>query len=223
MKKTLLSVVAGLAVIGSAVAVPSLDRQRENCESDSGFVWVERTKTCVPVNPCVSDDPEIKRVYCDDITFADTSLSYGSAIQVLEIPSLYEMCLGSYSGGVATINVKYPWASKPNYLAKQDVAEGTYKVYKFADAWLDRSSAFEFLNAICNGISGAGGTWGTTYYNKDGFASITCSSDCQGVYKLLKDTTDFMFDFDINYENNSITISFKSEQACYSYDDCIKK
>ena len=219
MKKTLLSITAALAVIGSANA-----GLKETClEHPDKLVWVEKTQRCIPINPCESDDAEIKRVYCDDITFADTSLSYGSAIQVLEIPSLYEMCLGSYSGGGATINVKYPWASKPNYLAKQDIAEGTYKVYKFADAWLDRSSAFEFLNAICNGISGAGGTWGTTFYNKDGFASITCSSDCQGVYKLLKDTTDFMFDFDINYENNSITISFKSEQACYSYDDCIKK
>ena len=219
MKKTLLSITAALAVIGAANA-----GIKETClEHPDKLVWVEKTQRCIPINPCESDDAEIKRVYCDDITFAETSLSYMSACQAIEVPTLYEMCLGIYNGSGAPTHVKYPWASKPNYLAKQDIAEGTYKVYKFADAWLERSSAFEFLNAICNGISGAGGTWGTTYYNQDGFASIECTSPCPGVYKLLEDTMDFMFNFDINYDANSIKISFKSEQACYSYDDCIKK
>ena len=64
MKKTLWSMVAGLAVIGSAFAVPSLDTQQQNCEGDPNFVWVEKTKTCVPINPCESDDMEIEQAYC---------------------------------------------------------------------------------------------------------------------------------------------------------------
>jgi hypothetical protein len=63
MKKTLLSVIAGLAVIGSATAVPSMDVQQKNCE-DGQHVWVEKTKTCVPINPCLSDDLDIQRAYC---------------------------------------------------------------------------------------------------------------------------------------------------------------
>ena len=65
MKKTLWSMVAGLAVIGSAFAVPSLDTQRTRCDDDpEHFVWVERTQACVPLNPCLSDMQEIVRGYC---------------------------------------------------------------------------------------------------------------------------------------------------------------
>ena len=65
MKKTLLSVIAGLAVIGSATAVPSMDVQQKNCE-DGQHVWVEKTKTCVPINPCLSGDRTISEAYCID-------------------------------------------------------------------------------------------------------------------------------------------------------------
>ena len=67
--------VAGLAVIGSAFAVPSLDTQRTRCDEDpEHFVWVERTQACVPLNPCLSDVPEIVRGYCSDYYLpADTS------------------------------------------------------------------------------------------------------------------------------------------------------
>lgn len=59
--------VAGLAVIGSAFAVPSLDTQRTRCDEDpEHFVWVERTQACVPLNPCLSDVPEIVRGYCSE-------------------------------------------------------------------------------------------------------------------------------------------------------------
>ena len=70
---------------------------------------------------------------------------------------------------------------------------------------------------------GIGGDTSETYYNQEGLASIDCTSNCQGVYKLLEDTMDFMFNFNVDYENNKIAISFKSEMACYSYDDCMKK
>ena len=66
MKKTLLSIVAGLVVINVASAVPSMDTQKTNCE-DGQHVWVEKTKTCVPINPCLSDDINIKEVYCPNL------------------------------------------------------------------------------------------------------------------------------------------------------------
>ncbi len=61
MKKTLLSVLAGVAVIGSANA-----GIKETClEHPDKLVWVEKTQRCVPINPCKSDDREIVNAYCD--------------------------------------------------------------------------------------------------------------------------------------------------------------
>lgn len=60
MKKTLLSVIAGLAVIGSANA-----GIKETClEHPDKLVWVEKTQRCIPINPCKSDDEKIKAMYC---------------------------------------------------------------------------------------------------------------------------------------------------------------
>ena len=61
MKKTLLSVVAGLAVVSAANA-----GIKETClEHPDKLVWVEKNQRCIPINPCVSDDIEIRDTYCD--------------------------------------------------------------------------------------------------------------------------------------------------------------
>ena len=61
MKKTLLSVIAVLAVINVANA-----GIKETClEHPDKLVWVEKTQRCVPINPCKSDDREIVNAYCD--------------------------------------------------------------------------------------------------------------------------------------------------------------
>lgn len=65
MKKTLLLIVASLAVINVAYAIPSMDVQQKNCE-DGQHVWVEKTKTCVPIHPCDSEDSSIRNAYCDE-------------------------------------------------------------------------------------------------------------------------------------------------------------
>ncbi|MCR4917426.1 MAG: hypothetical protein K5912_00590 [Alphaproteobacteria bacterium] len=66
MKKTLLSAIAGLAVIGSAAAIPTPDTARENCMKLGGtHVWVEKNKECVPINPCTEPkDSEYHKNYC---------------------------------------------------------------------------------------------------------------------------------------------------------------
>lgn len=67
MKKTLLSLLAGIAVIGSASAVPSPEDRKALCEKHpEKYVWVEKDQFCVPINPCESDNVEIKRAYCVD-------------------------------------------------------------------------------------------------------------------------------------------------------------
>lgn len=217
-----LSIFAGLMVINSVFALPSPEDRKALCDKHPDkYVWVKKTQACIPINPCKSNDTDIKKAYCDDTTFANTSLTNVIAASVIELPDLYRSCLTGekLSGGT---HIRYPWASKPDYLAKHDVTEGTYKVYKFANADLDgQSSAIEYLNAVCNAIGGA--NTGRTYYNDAGFASIDCKSTCQGVYEMLKQVMDFELDFDIDYGNNQVTMSFKSERACYAYKDCMNK
>jgi len=65
MKKTLLSILAGLAVIGSASAVPGPEERMELCKKHpEKYVWVEKTQACIPINPCESNNPDIFSAYC---------------------------------------------------------------------------------------------------------------------------------------------------------------
>ncbi|MCR4918074.1 MAG: hypothetical protein K5912_03985 [Alphaproteobacteria bacterium] len=68
MKKTLLSALAGLAVIGSASAIPTPGDVKKNCESliaKGTHVWVEKTQECVPIDPCEEpDDSYYSNKYC---------------------------------------------------------------------------------------------------------------------------------------------------------------
>lgn len=74
MKKTLLSVIAGLAVINAASAVPSPADRKALCEKHPDkYVWVEKTEACVPINPCKSDSSTIQEAYCNRV-FKDVQL-----------------------------------------------------------------------------------------------------------------------------------------------------
>lgn len=75
MKKTLLSVIAGLAVINVASAVPSPADRKALCEKHpEKYVWVERDQFCAPINPCKSDNQSVQLAYCRDVEFPfDTS------------------------------------------------------------------------------------------------------------------------------------------------------
>ena len=71
MKKTLVSIIAGLTVAGSAFALPTPDDVKAMClKHPEKYVWVEKTQACVPINPCESklgwDDPAVMRTYCAD-------------------------------------------------------------------------------------------------------------------------------------------------------------
>ena len=60
MKKTLLSVLAGVAVITSASA-----GIKETClQNPDKLVWLEKDNTCIPVHPC---ENEKYSAYCDKI------------------------------------------------------------------------------------------------------------------------------------------------------------
>lgn len=67
MKKIVFGILALFVVAGSVSAVPSVDDRRAMCEKTDGYVWVPKTKACIPVNPCKSDNFTIKDAYCVDI------------------------------------------------------------------------------------------------------------------------------------------------------------
>ncbi len=67
MKKILLSVLAGLTVIGSAVAVPTPEDRKALCDlliEKGTHVWVTKTQACIPINPCKSEDYGMYMAYC---------------------------------------------------------------------------------------------------------------------------------------------------------------
>ena len=67
MKKLLLSVLTGIAVIGSASAAPSPSDRKALCERyPDRYVWVEKDEFCVPINPCESGNDAIRRAYCSN-------------------------------------------------------------------------------------------------------------------------------------------------------------
>ncbi len=56
-KKTLLSILAGLAVIGSASADVTVDQRKELCaKHPEKYVWVEKDQFCAPINTCRNAD-----------------------------------------------------------------------------------------------------------------------------------------------------------------------
>ena len=68
MKKTLLSVLAGLAVIGSASAAPTPEDRMALCDlliQKGTHVWVEKTEACIPADPCGNGvNDTIRSAYC---------------------------------------------------------------------------------------------------------------------------------------------------------------
>lgn len=65
MKKLFLFALAGLMVVGSAFALPSPEDRKALCEKrPDKYVWVAKTEACVPINPCLSNNDEIRKAYC---------------------------------------------------------------------------------------------------------------------------------------------------------------
>lgn len=76
MKKTLLSIVVIISVIGVAKA-DIVEKLKGVClQHPDKLVWVEKTQRCIPINPCNSDDKKIRAAYCNQI-FNET-ITYGS-------------------------------------------------------------------------------------------------------------------------------------------------
>jgi hypothetical protein len=85
MKKTLLSIIAGLAVVSSVGAAPDASRKREICEKHpEKYVWVEKDEFCAPINPCESKDETIRKAYCVSFGSGNTAF-YSKTPEGLEM------------------------------------------------------------------------------------------------------------------------------------------
>ena len=52
-------------IVGSAFGVPTPEDRKKFCDQHPDkFVWVEKTKACIPINPCNYDSEDIRNAYC---------------------------------------------------------------------------------------------------------------------------------------------------------------
>ena len=79
--KLILGALLGATICGSAFADSSVDTRRAFCEQADGFVWVEKTKACIPVNPCGNDNAEIVQAYCIEVPFYSTPAVYNAFVE----------------------------------------------------------------------------------------------------------------------------------------------
>ena len=157
MNKILLSGLAGLSVVNAAVAVPSTNIQKKNCEDD-GNVWVECKNTCVPVNPCLSTDKSIRDGYCVK-WFQDETLR----------EDFLEMPINSFLDMIAKTEIKSYSVVDGNFVAVKR-ADGCYQVLEFRDIYPENSesgASVEQLFTIANMVYGS--------HKGDGFYTITDS------------------------------------------------
>lgn len=95
MKKTLLSVFAGMIVIGSAFAAPTPEDRKKLCEKHPDkYVWVEKDQFCAPRYPCASENTDIRNAYCIDI-FDSTQKSVMQNVIVRD--KLLKRALGAHN------------------------------------------------------------------------------------------------------------------------------
>lgn len=102
MKKTLLSVIAGLAMVGTVSAAPSPEDVKKMCEKNPNkYVWVEKDKFCAPINPCdyYKVNYNVREAYC--ASELNDSFKYLPRIQEVR-----EMILERYAKNVLKTGVK---------------------------------------------------------------------------------------------------------------------
>ena len=182
MKKTLLSVTAALAVIGSAAAVGP-----DTCNPDK-YVWVEKDELCIPKNPCKSKSDVIRDAYCS-VVFSDVQLSnWRKGVTVVK-------AYLNKRRGLDMTNVRDMWDDKDTSFFGQDyipakTSDGGYVVFEFDDlSDLGGADVREGIGkAACRIYNG---TW-TSF---DGNArSLTCAGvsemDCKEIANLMTELRD---------------------------------
>lgn len=147
MKKTLLSILTGLMVIGLAVAAPTPDDRRALCEKHpEKYVWVEKDQFCAPINPCESDNAEIKEAYC--LAFPMLPKFWVKSLSIVDIyvknvlhTKLSDMALQFIQPGVGFVPLsEVQHEDKTGYIGFKTV-DGGYFVMPWGEQVLDGNDA----------------------------------------------------------------------------------
>jgi len=133
MKKNfLLSVLAGLMVVGSAFAAPTPEQRKEMClKHPNKYVWVEKTQACIEKNPCKSDDNVIQKAYCNRV-FADLELPWETAGEYVAEAYIKNVLhtTGSYLDNLGRNATMHVWGQ--DYMDYK-LSDGGYVVFEFDD------------------------------------------------------------------------------------------
>ncbi|MCR5193898.1 MAG: hypothetical protein K6B71_00005 [Alphaproteobacteria bacterium] len=214
MKKTLLSVLAGLTVMGSEFADgPSVEDRKKLCQLliDKGtHVWVEKTKACIPVNPCLSVDEEIKKAYCNTV-FADVQVGVG------QDRKLAEKWLEKHGYSVGPIimhgSTKGERVIGDDYLAFKVDSGSNYIQFQFDDVSesVEPTRALGIAKGICKIYNG-------NVTDEAGSALTKVSVFCANIKS--EDTCNEMLSFYKEFENRTVLTShyYSDSETCQLYE-----
>lgn len=151
MKKILSSILVGTVVVGTATALPTPGDRKKVCEQNPQKVWVEKTKACIPTNPCLPENVDTYGAYCE--------LRWGLPKNTQK----RDLVLSKYAEKVwnsSLADLRIGYLLGPDYIPLT-TPDGDYRVYKcnFSDEelrdWLgDRAIAYYVLFAY--GVEGDG-------------------------------------------------------------------
>ena len=210
MNKILLSGLAGLAVINAAVAVPSPADRRALCEKHpEKYVWVEKTETCVPINPCKSDNSSIVEAYCNK-TFANVQL--GNWTKGLKLARAYvERNLGtSVIGDGRRIRKNIDISTFGQDYIPCETSDGGYVVFEFDD--LSDWTRSDILEGSIKGACKIFGDLGILYHihekNTYTCPNVDNENDCTTVAELASDVSDRIIQSEYVNSTNDIGESY---------------
>ena len=134
----------GLFVANSVFAVPTVDARRDLCKTKPfDFVWVEKTQTCVPVNPCESKTQAIRDSYCVQVGVYVSSEENAK----LMVTRYVERVLKRRIVGFVTVEPRLAWtgeyAIEVPYIGVH-ISDGGYYVFRFYSPQIDN-----FLAGAC--------------------------------------------------------------------------
>ena len=182
MKKTLLSVGAALAVIGSAAAVGP-----DTCNPDK-YVWVEKDELCIPKNPCKSKSDVIRDAYCNR-TFKDVQLSnWRDGVTVVEAYLNKRHGVSISSGSRIGENKDTSFFDQDYIPAK--TTDGGYVVFEFDDlSDIGGADVREGVaKAGCYIYSGR--PWRFGGQDREFACKFVSESDCSEMAKIMTDLRD---------------------------------
>ena len=146
MKKTLLSAVASLAVIGSACAAGP-----DTCNPDK-YVWVEKDELCIPKNPCKSKSDVIRNAYCITV-FDGLQLPWETAGEWLAEAYIKNVLntTGSYQNNLGRNATTHLWG---NDYMDYKLYNGGYVVFEFDDL-MDESAGATASHPLGFSVNGS--------------------------------------------------------------------